>query len=368
MSRDVTNNLAPLVEAAVAVASQPDLGAVLRTTIAHARDATGARYAALGVLGGHGVLIDFKYLGIDEVHARMIGKLPTGRGVLGTLIRHPETIRLNELGDHPDSVGFPEHHPPMTTFLGVPVRIGATVYGNLYLTEKEGGFTEEDETLVESLAAVAGAAISTSHLRNRLLELALVSDRERIARDLHDAVIQDLFGVGLSLQALALRLGDNPAAGKLTEAVDRLDDSIRSLRGFVFELQVSDAEQGLQDRLAHFLERLPRSDHVAVEVSLGEDLDGLTLPVVREMEHIIHEAVSNAVRHSGASRIAVRVARTAGGLVAEIEDDGRGFVLEETRRGFGLQNIERRSEKLGADLSVEAAPGRGTRISVEIST
>ncbi len=365
MARDVTNKLAPLVEAAVAVASQPDLGAVLRTTVAHAREATGARYGALGVLGGHGVLIDFKYLGIDEDHARMIGRLPTGRGVLGTLIRHPETIRLDEIANHPDSVGFPAHHPPMTTFLGVPVRIGATVYGNLYLTEKAGGFTEEDETLVESLAAVAGAALSTSHLRNRLIELALVSDRERIARDLHDAVIQDLFGVGLTLQALALRLGGDPAAAKLSEAVDRLDDSIRSLRSFVFELQVDDAEQGLHERLRHFLERLPRSDHVRVDTSV-DDVDGLTLPVVRELEHIIHEAVSNAVRHSGASRISVRIGRSPAGLVAEIVDAGGGFDVDAVARGFGLQNMERRTATIEATLTIDSTPGQGPRVRVEV--
>jgi GAF domain-containing protein len=176
MPADPTN-LAALVEAAVAVASQPDLGAVLDTTLARAKEATGAAYAALGVLGEHGVVVDFKYLGIDEETARAIGRLPTGRGVLGTLIRDPHPIRLDDLRRHPDSIGFPEHHPPMVTFLGVPVRIGATVYGNLYLTEKPGGFTAEDEVLVESLAAIAGAAIATAHLRARLTRLALVSYR-----------------------------------------------------------------------------------------------------------------------------------------------------------------------------------------------
>ena len=221
----------------MAVASQPDLGTVLDTTLARAREATGATYAALGVLGEHGVVVDFKYLGIDEETARVIGRLPTGRGVLGTLIRNPHPIRLDDLHRHPDSIGFPPNHPPMVTFLGVPVRIGATVYGNLYLDREAGGFTAEDEVLVESLAAIAGAAIATAHLRARRTQLALVADRERIARDLHDAVIEDLFGVGLSLQALAMRLDDEAEAGKLVESVDRLDEAIRSLRSFVFELQ-----------------------------------------------------------------------------------------------------------------------------------
>jgi signal transduction histidine kinase len=363
MPADPTN-LAALVEAAVAVASQPDLGAVLDTTLARARDATGATYAALGVIGEHGVVVDFNYLGIDEETARAIGRLPTGRGVLGTLIRNPHSIRLDDLHRHPDSIGFPPNHPPMYTFLGVPVRIGATVYGNLYLTEKPGGFTAEDEVLVESLAAIAGAAIATAHLRARLTQLALVADRERIARDLHDAVIQDLFGVGLSLQALAMRLDDEAEAGKLVESVDRLDAAIRSLRSFVFELQSVAAGPSAGDSLARFVEGLPVPEHIGVHVDIASELDGVEAALLKEIEHIIQEAVSNAVRHSGGRRVEVRVELDATGLSIVVGDDGAGFDPDQVVRGFGLDNIRDRAERAGGSLAVESAPGTGTTIRV----
>jgi signal transduction histidine kinase len=363
MPADPTN-LAALVEAAVAVASQPDLGAVLDTTLARARDATGATYAALGVIGEHGVVVDFNYLGIDEETARAIGRLPTGRGVLGTLIRNPHSIRLDDLHRHPDSIGFPPNHPPMHTFLGVPVRIGATVYGNLYLTEKPGGFTAEDEVLVESLAAIAGAAIATAHLRARLTQLALVADRERIARDLHDAVIQDLFGVGLSLQALAMRLDDEAEAGKLVESVDRLDAAIRSLRSFVFELQSVAAGPSAGDSLARFVEGLPVPEHIGVHVDIASELDGVEAALLKEIEHIIQEAVSNAVRHSGGRRVEVRVELDATGLNIVVGDDGAGFDPDQVVRGFGLDNIRDRAERAGGSLAVESAPGTGTTIRV----
>jgi signal transduction histidine kinase len=365
MPADPTN-LAALVEAAVAVASQPDLGAVLDTTLGRAREATGASYAALGVIGDHGVLIDFKYLGIDEETARSIGRLPTGRGVLGTLIRNPHPIRLDDLHRHADSIGFPANHPPMYTFLGVPVRIGATVYGNLYLTEKPGGFTEEDEIMVESLAAIAGAAIATADLQARLTHLALVADRERIARDLHDAVIQDLFGVGLSLQAMAMRLDDEAEAGKLVESVDRLDEAIRSLRSFVFELQTVDAGPSAGDHLARFVAGLPVPDGIDVAVSIASDLGHVEARRLKEIEHIIQEAVSNAVRHSGADRVEVRVDPGPTALGVVVSDEGVGFDPDQAIRGFGLDNIRDRAERAGGHLDVESAPGAGTTVRVEL--
>src|SRR6185312_8883582 len=125
-----------------------------------------ARYGALGVRGDDHELVEFIYEGIDEETRAKIGPLPEGRGVLGVLIDDPKPIRLEQLFDHPASVGFPPNHPPMRTFLGVPVRIRDEVYGNLYLTEKAEGqpFSEDDEVLVEALAAAAGIAIDNARL------------------------------------------------------------------------------------------------------------------------------------------------------------------------------------------------------------
>ena len=155
-----------LVDAMLVVTSGLDLDATLRTIVHTAIELIDARYGALGVRGHDSELIEFIYEGIDESTREMIGPLPQGLGVLGVLIEEPKPIRLDHIDDHPSSVGFPPHHPPMRTFLGVPVRIRDEVFGNLYLTEKTTGlpFSEDDEVLAQALAAAAGIAIENARL------------------------------------------------------------------------------------------------------------------------------------------------------------------------------------------------------------
>src|SRR5262249_52393234 len=158
-------------------------------------------------------LEDFITVGIDESTHRLIGDLPEGQGVLGLLIVDAQPIRLPDIKKHPNSYGFPPNHPPMTSFLGVPIRVRGEVFGNLYLTEKTSDpeFPEVDEELRVGLAAAAGVAIENARLHNRVQELAVVEDRERIARDLHDTVIQRLFATGLALQATARMARSDPS-------------------------------------------------------------------------------------------------------------------------------------------------------------
>ena len=155
-----------LIDAMLAVTSGLDLDATLRTIVHTAIELIDARYGALGVRGHGHELVEFVYEGIDEPTRQKIGPLPQGRGVLGVLIDDPKPIRLDNIDDHPASVGFPPHHPPMRTFLGVPVRIRDEVFGNLYLTEKATGqpFSEDDQVLAQALAAAAGIAIDNARL------------------------------------------------------------------------------------------------------------------------------------------------------------------------------------------------------------
>jgi signal transduction histidine kinase len=155
-----------LVDAMLVVTSGLELDATLRTIVQTAIDLVDARFGALGVRGEGHELVEFVYEGIDEETRELIGHLPEGRGVLGVLIDEPKPIRLDDIRHHPASVGFPPNHPPMRTFLGVPVRIRDEVFGNLYLTEKSDGrpFSEDDEVLVEALAAAAGIAIDNARL------------------------------------------------------------------------------------------------------------------------------------------------------------------------------------------------------------
>jgi GAF domain-containing protein len=155
-----------LVEAMLAVTSGLELDATLRTIVHTAIELIDARYGALGVRGHDHELVEFVYEGIDDATRAKIGPLPQGLGVLGVLIDQPMPIRLDNIDDHPASVGFPPNHPPMRTFLGVPIRIRDEVYGNLYLTEKKTGqpFSEDDEVLALALAAAAGIAIDNARL------------------------------------------------------------------------------------------------------------------------------------------------------------------------------------------------------------
>ena len=223
-----------ILDAIFAISSDLELPAVLQRIVQVACDQTDAQYGALGVLGavsddGEILLIEFITEGIDKAGVRRIGHYPRGLGILGLVIHEPQPLRLDDLGAHPDSVGFPDGHPAMRTFLGVPIRIRNEVFGNLYLTEKRGGgpFTATDETLAVALASAAGVAIENARLHERVQELALLHDRERIARDLHDTVIQRLFATGLGLQALSRLVDDVGVADKVQAAVEDLDATIR---------------------------------------------------------------------------------------------------------------------------------------------
>lgn len=155
-----------LIDAILAITSGLKLDATLRAIVHTAAELVDARYGALGVRGYDHRLVEFVYEGIDEETRHLIGSLPEGRGVLGALIEEPKPIRLDDIARHPASVGFPLHHPPMRTFLGVPVRIRDEVFGNLYLTEKADGqpFSDDDEVLVQALAAAAGIAVDNARL------------------------------------------------------------------------------------------------------------------------------------------------------------------------------------------------------------
>ena len=175
----------------------------------------------------------------DEARER-IGSPPKGRGILGLLITDSRPIRLTDLGDHPDSAGFPPGHPSMRSFLGVPISVRGQVFGNLYLTEKAGGvpFDEVDEELIVGLAAAAGVAVENARLHETVARLLLFEDRERIARDLHDNVIQRLFATGLSLQSTVSLIPQTPdAAHRLESAVGELDETIRQIRAAIFSLE-----------------------------------------------------------------------------------------------------------------------------------
>lgn len=360
-----SDRLAKLVAAASAVTRQTDLTAVLRTTVDTGMELTGAAHGALGVLGEHGALIQFVHAGLGQEAAAAIGTPPQGMGLLGIITEMGKTVRIDRISDHPDSVGFPRHHPSMESFLGVPITVGGETFGNLYLTDKPGGFTDHDETLVEALAAIAGSAIATSRMHGRLRRAAVVEDRERIARDLHDAIIQDLFAVGLSLQSLGQKVEDPTVKSSLNESVQRLDDAIASLRKFIFDLRPPVwTRRSLKGELSDLIGQLAEPYGASVGLTVTGDVNDLPGEVVSDVVQVVREATNNALRHSGLGRASVSVHRGPDRLVITVADRGRGFDPETVRRGMGLDNLRARARDANGDAEITSRAGFGTTVRV----
>jgi len=361
--------LSTLIDAAANVVGEVALDRVLRRLVSEARRRTGARYAALGVIGIHGVLSEFIHEGFDDATAAAIGTPPQGKGLLGTVVREKRTIVLDDISDHPDSFGFPEGHPPMGSFLGVPVRAGNNAFGNLYLTDKQGGFSKEDIDLVEALALIAGSAINTARLRDRLKAIAIVEDRDRIARDLHDSIIQDLFAIGLSLQSLSDRVDDDPISAVLDRSVDQLHSTVETLRGYIYELRsADDLKASLSAQLIELTERMGSAYPSEIVLDIEEQVDEIDVRMAEEVVKLVTEVLSNALRHSRAELLQLEGRSADGELTILVRDDGKGFDLDNVERGLGLLNMQERVRRLGGEISIETSEGSGTEVSIRLPT
>ncbi|MFF7198920.1 GAF domain-containing protein [Streptomyces sp. NPDC008079] len=532
--RGTQNRVHSLLEAVLSVGRELDLAHVLRRIVETAVVLVDAEYGALGVIGDDARLSEFLTVGVSEEEARAIGPLPSGHGLLGELIRHPEPLRLAELSDHPASYGFPANHPPMRSFLGVPIRVRDEVFGNIYLTEKRGGreFDGDDETLLSTLAVAAGVAIENARLyktaregqrwmaanaeivskllsgagemdvlglivehgrhilaadlgvvalpvegttdlqvmiavgvdaethrglvlpcegsfmgaamaaarpittveiakdprvtsgpprwnglgptiavpmmaggavRGVLLlarelgsvpfteaesspllsfagqaalalelaerrrgaeQLALLEDRDRIARDLHDLAIQRLFATGMTLQS-AVRFVQHPEASeRLLRAVDDLDETIKIIRSTIFGLRSHDRERtarGLRIRASMAVEdavpTLGFTPALRMEGLIDTDVP---TPVAEETVAVLVEALSNVGRHARATSAEVSLVVASGTLTVTVDDDGVGAPSGGHRSG--LRNLEERAARLGGQLSLSASPRGGTRL------
>lgn len=325
---------------------------------------TGARYGALGALAsGAKGLSQFVYVGIDEPTAEAIGSLPEGAGILGVLVLDPKPLRLAELSAHPDSVGFPPGHPPMRSFLGVPLWLGGEVFGNLYLTEKQGAaeFGDDDQELVVALASAASIAIDNARLHARLGELGLAAERERIARDLHDTVIQRLFATGLSLQSVLPMTEGDAVRDHIEMAVADLDDTIRQVRTTIFVLEPPPgAERGVRAQVLALCAEAGRSLGFEPEARFRGAIDRhVDDSVASELLSVLREALANVARHANAGRAEVELS-ASDEICLEVSDDGVGTNAAARQLGHGLANMAERAELLGGSFTLAARPGGGT--------
>jgi signal transduction histidine kinase len=532
---DAQVRLRRLQDANRAIIGELDVSLVLQRIVEAARDLVKARYAALGVIGADGQLEQFIHIGMTDDEVATIGELPKGRGLLGALVEDPQPIRLADIRDDQRSSGFPVGHPPMSNFLGVPIRSRNAVYGNLYLTEREGGdFTAADEDLVMSLAATAGIAIENARLyadsrrrqewlqasaeisasllsghnapeqdplqlivetvrqladadvvtlvlpssdpgvlevvmasgrgatelkglrydaANTLVALAMetgrgvrvgaadqqpdhpvhlsqivevgpvmavplsgyagaqggitvgrlkgrrsfastdlemaeafashaavarelvearadqqrlavLEDRDRIARDLHDHVIQRLFADGLTLQSVAMMERDSHVAERITRVVDDIDDTIRQIRTSIFQLRSSGAahaSQGLRSAVLAIAAQVTPLLGFAPSVRFGGPIDTMVpAGVTSDVEAVVREGITNAAKHAEAGRVTVELALEGQVLTVEVTDDGVGF--GQTGRLSGLANLRRRAEELGGAMAVSSPAHGGTQL------
>ncbi len=527
---------AMLIEAGLALSSELSLDAVLQRIIELATQVTGASYGALGVLGPGGRITEFITTGVSDEQRRVIGAPPTGRGVLGVLISEAKPLRVADIAAHPRSVGFPPNHPPMKSFLGAPVVSRGRVFGNIYLTEKQGAtqFSAEDEEALVVLATQAGVAVENARLyqearqRERWLEaareiattilagagsdealrmvarrarelvgadlasvaipegndqlslqvadgvhaeeivgmtfpveasisgevirtgravvledasaehrvyqpvarigeigpaifvplalrgkafgtlgaarisggrafdeddlrllesfadqaavaleyaraqreiqrLAVLEDRERIAKELHDGVIQSLFAVGMGLEATASLSGDAQLGNRIEAAVTEIDRVIRDLRNYIFGLrpgiladrQLDEALRGLAE---DFEEKTGLIAVVEVDAEAASDLASSAPDVIQ----IVREALSNVGRHADATTCRITLRREGEAAVLEIDDDGKGFDPSAAHIGDGLANVRNRAEALGGELTIDSSSGDGTTVRIVV--
>ena len=358
-----------VLEATLLLEADLELPALLRHVIDEARSMTGARYGAIGVLNhDRTALSEFITVGLEEAEEEQIGARPTGQGVLGLLIVEPRPLRLANLGSHPESYGFPPNHPPMTSFLGVPIKVRDEVYGNLYLTDKLGWseFTGDDEALVEALALAAGVAVENARLHQRAEEAAIYEDRNRLARDLHDTVIQRLFAVGLSLQSMALASEQTGLADRLQTAISDIDDTIRQVRTSIFEL--GSTRDGVRGSILALVRDLTPVTGFEVQVSFDGAIDSAVPDhVAEDLLATVREAVTNIGRHARATKASVTLTVRDGWCCLRIIDNGRGVALGDGRGGgLGLANLRRRAEKLEGQFDLETVEAGGTSLTWQV--
>jgi signal transduction histidine kinase len=354
-----------LLGAVLMITADVELADLLRHLVEEARSLVGARYAALGVLNENRTgLEQFITVGLSDADEAQIGNRPAGRGVLGLLITEPAPLRLTHLEEHPGRYGFPPGHPPMTSFLGVPVRVRDDVYGNLYLTDKEGSaeFTDEDEALAEALALAAGIAIENNRLHDRVRVMSVLDDRDRIARDLHDRVIQRIYAVGMSLQGAARMPERDQVVERVTRAIDELDETITQIRSSIFELGDAALPGGLRQAVLQLAEELTDSLRVRPEVRFVGAVDNaISQQLGDHVLAVVREGLTNAGKHSQASSYEIILA-VNDRVELELLDDGVGIDLPLVKPGLGLVNIRDRAEKLGGSFEIHPRDGGGTRL------
>jgi signal transduction histidine kinase len=359
----------------LAIAGELRLHAVLHRLVHAARELSGATYAALGIPDETGTEFDqFLHAGMSDDLVAELGPLPRTHGMLGAMLSDPHPFRTDDITTDPRFRGWwPDAHPRMRSFLGVPIVAKGDIIGAFYLTEKQGArdFEENDERLITVLAAHAAIAIENARLFEASRELSVIDERNRLARELHDSMTQNLFSLALTAEAASELVHADPARAEAE--IDRIRalarDTQAQLRSLIFELRPPQLEaDGLLATIGKDLEVLGRAHGLKTDLRVHGTPE-LESAVEVELYRIVQEALNNAFRHAQADTVEVELDARDGVVGIIVRDDGVGFdpgarTIRERR--LGLTSMRERAERLGGTFRVESSPGAGTTVSVEV--
>jgi signal transduction histidine kinase len=371
------SQLEALNQAAIALNTQLDLPVVLEKVVELARGLTDAEYGALGVLNESGTEFDqFITAGISDEAARQIGDPPKGHGVFSVLLNDGKPLRVARINEHERSIGFPRHHPPMDALIGVPIIAKGSVIGDLYVANKistngaqEGEFSDEDVQLVEMFSVQAALAIENARLYQQTQDLAVLEERERFGMDLHDGTIQSIYAVGLMLEDIRRRMGEEPdiSQERIGEAVVSLNEVIADIRNYIMDLRPQQfGGRNIVEGIDEIARALRANTFMSVNVDVELDATLLDQETTIEVLHIIQEAISNVRKHARAREVKITAQRSEDRFHIQVIDDGVTISEEAIAEpdGNGLHNMRERAKALGGGLKIVPRDEGGTVVNL----
>ncbi|HBF80035.1 MAG TPA: diguanylate cyclase [Streptomyces sp.] len=378
MSHRPPSGLAAVSAALLAMSRHLEMSDVLKTIVASARELLDAEYAALGVPDDHGGFAQFVVDGVSDAQWKAIGPLPRQHGILAAMLSDATPQRLADVRTDPRFEGWPDAHPDMSDFLGLPIQDGDETIGALFLANKRCpkpsggcGFTEADEELLGILAQHAAIALTNARLYERSRELTIAEERSRLAHELHDAVSQKLFSLRLTAQAATALVDRDPARakGELQQVAVLAAEAVDELRAAVVELRPAALdEDGLIATLRNQVRVLDRA-HAARVTFESSGVRALPSAQEEALLRVAQEALHNALRHAEAAHVSVSLDRQGPATVLRVVDDGSGFDVHTVRREgrhLGLVSMRHRAGGVGGRLTVVSEPGKGTTIQMEV--